>query len=269
MSVGYQNVHILDSHLDTQGAVKLGLRFNIAASDSDTDEVKTGLEAMIDDPTTSDMTITCKDKVFNVHKNILCARSSVISKLLSNNLESTDCPVLDAVETNDDESDSDTETSEDHPLDAASEDDEDLRKTSVLSEAYILTDDENEDDKIELRENDCIEKSITIDNSKANIEMLKTDQSVVKLFLYFIYTGRFKLVDQKSLESLLSLSCVYEVSDLKLFCEESLMENMSSANIATLLYLAHLHDCNQLKSSALKFCKENHQSIIKVNIPGN
>ena len=47
-------------------------------------------------------------------------------------------------------------------------------------------------------------------------------------------------------------------------CEETLLENLSPSNVATYLYLAHLHDAARLKISALDFCKLNHQNIVKV-----
>ena len=50
-----------------------------------------------------------------------------------------------------------------------------------------------------------------------------------------------------------------------MLCEETLLENLSPSNVATYLYLAHLHEAARLKVSALDFCKLNHQNIVKVS----
>ena len=72
------------------------------------------------------------------------------------------------------------------------------------------------------------------------------------------------MTDHRTVESLLILSDNYQVLGLKKRCEFSLMENINTTNVATYLYLGHNHSCPRLKFSALRFCKENHQNIIKV-----
>ena len=95
--------------------------------------------------------------------------------------------------------------------------------------------------------------------------MLEIDDITATKFLLYIYTGRFEMTDHGTVQSLLSLSDNYQVLGLKKRCEHSLMENINSNNVATYLHLGHRHSCPRLKSSALKFCKENHQNIVKVS----
>ena len=251
-SIGYQNVYITSSNINTDGTVRIGIRLSLAVEDKGEDRNdglwRTGLESMIDDEETTDMTITCKNKIFKVHKNILSSRSAVISRLLSSEPEECESSASsDCYTVTDDETES-----------------EETRKNSVLSEAYIVTDDEG-DDVSNNSSGVSIDKILKHKKkSGQNLEMLEADQNVIKKFLDFIYTGRFGLYDTSIIESLLSLSDKYQVMELKHLCEESLTENMNSCNVASYLYLGHTHDCPSLKASALQFCKENHQNIVKV-----
>ena len=252
-SIGYQSVYINSSNINEDGTIRFGIRLSLSVDDNDEDgherHWRSGLDSMIDDEETTDMTITCKNKIFKVHKNILSSRSAVISRLLSSEPEECKSSVTsDCYTVTDDES----ETSE-----------EETRKNSVLSEAYIVTDDEC-DDVSNKSSGVSIDKILKHKKGEQNLEMLEADQNVIKKFLDFIYTGRFGLYDTSIIESLLSLSDKYQVLELKHLCEESLMENMNSCSVASYLYLGHLHDCSILKASALQFCKENHQNIVKV-----
>ena len=190
------------------------------------------------------MVLACKNRTFKVHRNILSARSSVIGKLLEER----------------EERDS---------------------KNSVTSESYNVTDDENEESRKESEaeaylisddDQDSSSSGGSLDNfcltttrtRKPRLSMLEVDDKVASKFLVYIYTGRLDMTDHPTVQSLLILSDNYQVLGLKARCEFSLMENINTSNVAAYLYLGHIHSCSRLKLSALKFCKENHQNMIKV-----
>ena len=241
----------MDENNIKDGCVRLGVRMNISPKSGGDRTRLIGLASLIDDQRTSDMTLTCKDRIFHVHKTILTAHSAALSGSEADNL-------CDASEISEISENSDS-------LNVTDDEAEDTRKTSVLSEAYVISDDED----AEATEKSDKEFSTTTISTecavrKPNINMLEVHQDAVSVFLNYLYTGQFGLVEQRVLESLLSLSSKYMIHNLKDLCEESLMENLNSCNVASSLYLGHLHDCNRLKSSALLHCKENHQNIIKV-----
>ena len=253
-SVGYQNVYLGEANIDSDTErVRLGMRLNLSVEDNH-ETLRSGLARLIDDEKSSDMTITCKDRVFRVHKNILSAQSEVISQMLTSVSTDSECKA--------------SVTSESYNV--TDDEAEDVRKTSVMSEAYIVSDDENEEiDSGSVSKNSS---GVSIDKlanfrkkSRQNIAMPDVDQEACLKFLYFIYTGQYGLNDEETLETLLHLSHEYQVADLKTMCEESLVENMQEHNVANYLYLSHVHSCSRLKSSALEYCKLNHQNIIKVS----
>ena len=234
------------------GQVRLGMRLSLTVEDNH-ETCRSGLGRLIDDEKTSDVTITCKDRVFKVHKNILSAQSDVISHLLTSDPGDSECKA--------------SVTSESYTV--TDDEAEDLRKTSVMSEAYIVSDDENEEIVCSVSKNSS---GVSIDKlanfrkkSRQNITMLDVDQEVCLKFLDFLYTGQYGLNDEDTLESLLCLSHEFQVAGLKALCAESLVENMQATNVANYLYLSHMHGCHRLKSAALDFCRLNHQNIIKVN----
>ena len=249
-SVGYQNIYIADNNLDDREGVRLAVRFNIRLP-AGGEEPSQGLESMIDDEQSSDMSLCCQDKIFRVHKCILSSRSPIISQLILSSKHSS------------------TEDTEDET--------DDVRKTSVMSDAYIVSDDEEKEEERKVVEDvdSGVESNFSsgakIDQLVKNNDNIDLDynQDVVMKFLEFVYAGKFGMMDLKTLESLLSLADLFQVKELKLLCEGSLRESLQASNVASLLYLGHLHDSDNLKRSALKFCKDNHQNIIKVLMKKN
>ena len=192
------------------GRVRVGMRLSLALEDGRGGgsglRSRSGLAKLIDDERSSDMTITCKDRVFKVHKNILSAQSSVISRLLTSGPGSV---TSDSYNVTDDEAESET------------------RKASVISDAYVVTDDETETEVkdtagIRVSNNSSGVSTDTLGSSssggyraegtgKQNLEMLDMEQGVVMEFLDFLYTGHYGLIDHGTVESLLSLSNAYQV----------------------------------------------------------
>ena len=239
--MGYQNIFIGESNEDSEGNVRLGVRLSLGQQEHD---LESDLAALIDDEDSSDMLLACKNRTFKVHRSILSARSSVIGKLLQEEKEESDS------------------------------------KNSVTSESYNVTDDENEESRKYTgaeAEGDLLSDDehyssssggsldhLSVRTRKPRLSMLEVDDKVASKFLVYIYTGRFEMTDHPTVQSLLVLSDNYQVLGLKKRCEFSLMENINTSNVSRYLYLGHIHSCSRLKLSALKFCKENHQNMIKV-----
>ena len=191
------------------------------------------------------MVLACKNRTFKVHRNILSARSSVIGKLLEEKEErdSKHSVTSESYNVTDDES-------------------EEPRKESE-AEAYLNSDDEQDSSSGGgSLDNFC--DTTTTRTRKPRLSMLEVDDKVASKFLVYIYTGRFEMTDHPTVQSLLILSDNYQVLGLKKRCEFSLMETINTSNVATYLYLGHIHSCSRLKLSALKFCRDNHQTMIKV-----
>ncbi len=83
-SVGYRNVAISDKHLSGSGGdICLVCRVKLVKDDADVHSLSSDLKAMLGDDSTADLVIqTDEGKTFNVHKNILSARSPVFANLL-------------------------------------------------------------------------------------------------------------------------------------------------------------------------------------------
>ena len=189
------------------------------------------------------MLLACKNRTFKVHRNILSARSSVIGKLLEEKegRDSKNSVTSESYNVTDDES-------------------EEPRKESE-SEAYLISDDEQ--DSSSSSSGGSLEH-FPVRTRKPRLSMLEIDDRVASKFLVYIYTGRFEMTDHPTVQSLLVLSDNFQVLGLKKRCENSLMETINTSNVATYLYLGHIHSCSRLKRSALNFCKDNHQNMIKV-----
>ena len=238
-SIGYQNIFIGDQNLDDLNTVKLVVKLNIEIADDDVEECSDRfLDSLIDDETSADMTVTARDKIFRVHKTILSARSTVLAKLIQSSKD-------------DDETD-------------------EVRKISVMSEAYIVSDDDDEDSGVESTSSSGV-KIDQLDSSsdtraplQTNINMVEHDQRSVLALLQYLYTGHWRMRDPGLVESLLALSAQYQVTGLKTLCEEALRECLQASTVASYLYLGHTLHCDHLKSSALRYCRDNHQNIIKV-----
>lgn len=92
-----------------------------------------------------------------------------------------------------------------------------------------------------------------------------TDNSVtaVRGLLEFMYTGKVENLNEKA-EELLVIAEKYDVLNLKIICEESLIGNLSFDNVCRLLVLADLHSAANLKNSCFDFVCENRKRVVKL-----
>ena len=80
--------------------------------------------------------------------------------------------------------------------------------------------------------------------------------------LSYIYTDSSANVDVCT-NALLAAADIYKLPGLKSHCEKHLSEIITPVNVAAVLMLADQHSCDGLKDSALNYCKDNHNYIIK------
>ena len=80
--------------------------------------------------------------------------------------------------------------------------------------------------------------------------------------LSYIYTDSSANVDACA-NSLLAAADLYKLPGLKSTCEQHLSEIITPVNVAAVLMLADQYACQRLKDSALKYCKDNHNYIVK------
>ncbi|TRY61885.1 hypothetical protein TCAL_08281 [Tigriopus californicus] len=191
-------------------------------------------------------------KTFKVHRNILCARSSVFAALLSNKMTpssrvevgSTQSGMLrkSPVQIGDEhqpaiESEDDSTNNNKVPLQAKDDDD------SVPP---------SDTDKHEIHPVSAIQK----------LEIKDIHAKTLEQLLEYIYTDSSLNVDAKN-SSLLAAAQNYKLLGLKSQCENHLGEIISPKNVASVLLIADKYECQKLKKSALGYCKSNHTYIMK------
>jgi len=96
---------------------------------------------------------------------------------------------------------------------------------------------------------------------KLKIDNLRAE--TLEEVLSYIYTDSSASVDSGNSESLLKAADAYALPGLKAHCEHYLSEAITPVNVAAVLMLADTHSCQGLKSNALKYCKDNHNYIVK------
>lgn len=88
------------------------------------------------------------------------------------------------------------------------------------------------------------------------IEIKEVEPEIFLQTLKYIYTGRVDHIDSMA-APLLAAADKYALKQLKTICEESLVRNMSSANVGSIYMLADVHSAEFLKKEALKMMQQN------------
>ena len=206
-------------------------RLSIIHKEEESHSLSSDLSSLINDQKSADCILQAGDRTWQVHSNILAARSPVFAKQLSD---------LD-------------ETNKDRKMSTSSE-------TSMpLEEDNILSREPKEEDKSDNDENRPRKASI----QKLVINDLPSE--TVEELLRYIYTDNSQNVDTYS-QTLLAASDQYQLPGLRLSCEKHLGEIISPLNVAEILLLSDNFNCEALKKTALAFCGENHSYIMKVNL---
>lgn len=64
------------------------------------------------------------------------------------------------------------------------------------------------------------------------------------------------------LQNLLSLSHLYQINRLRVWCEQKLCDNISSNEVFSILCQAHLYEAKQLEKACLNFIKDNLPQVV-------
>ena len=255
-SVGYKNIAIGDRHVNSTGDVLLTVRLSIIRRD----EKSNSLSLDFGDEKSSDLILESGEKQYKVHKNILAARSSVFAELLSK---------LEGEPKQEDNNDDTIVTIVcDSILEETEEDIAQSNSANEMLDVSTETKKEEADKNPNCKSNCCDRKLADGDDSNKNRLMKKlviTDipPDTVEELLRYIYTDNISKLEVYSL-SLLAASDQYQLPGLKLHCEKHLGENISPLNVAQVLTLSEDYKCETLKKTALAYCGENHQYIMKV-----
>ena len=208
-------------------------RLSIIHKEEESHSLSSDLSSLINDQKSADCILQAGDKIWQVHSNILAARSPVFAKQLSE---------LDENNIN--------------------------RKISTISETSVSLVQANIGDNIVprvIKEEDTPEQKIPRKESTQKLVITDLPSDTVEELLRYIYTDNSTHVDTYSLP-LLAASDQYQLPGLKLHCEKHLAENLSPLNVAEILLLSDNYKCEALKKTALAYCGENHSYIMKVGL---
>jgi len=194
----------------------------------------------------SDLIIQAGERQFRVHKNILATRSPVFAQLISELEDNTGTQVCHSIV---------EETEEDIIAQTLNTDDHDTKEE---------TKETNHDRAGGGDFADCDEKVLDTEKEEKMKKLVITDLSpqTVGHILNYIYTDSMDNIDTVS-PDLLAGSDLYQLPGLKTKCEAYLCENISPQNISDLLLLADQHQAPHLKATALHYCVQNHNYIMK------
>ena len=210
-------------------------RLSIIHKKEESHSLSSDLSCLINDQKSADCILQAGDKTWQVHSNILAARSPVFAKQLSE---------LDENNIN--------------------------RKISRTSETSVPLVQANIGDNIvqrAIKEVDRHDSEQKVQRKESTQKVVITDlpSDTVEELLRYIYTDNSTHMDTYSL-TLLAASDQYQLPGLKLHCEKHLAENLSPLNVAEILLLSDNYKCETLKKTALAYCGENHSYIMKVSL---
>ena len=113
------------------------------------------------------------------------------------------------------------------------------------------------------------ECSIDVDSNdniiKNNLEHLKVEDissDVLEEVLYFIYTKSL-CNGHRFAKTLIEIADNYKLIDLKLCCENHVMDDLTTQNLSEILSIANKYECEHLKKSSLLYCKSHCDHIYK------
>ena len=140
-----------------------------------------------------------------------------------------------------------------------SEDFQKLLTTEVFSDIALKIDDE----VIQAHKNilvirspvflDLIMKNPSIDE----LEITEIKYEVMKIVLFFMYTGKFPEFDSNTVCDVLIASNKYELFDLKSNCEENIIKSLKIDNVIKYLIFSLTCDSTAIKKQATEFLIDN------------
>jgi len=124
-----------------------------------------------------------------------------------------------------------------------------LAKASVVFDSMIVRD---TDDEVDDNNNSFYRDRLVVED---------LNEGTLEKILHYIYNGSIEF-DQDCLKILLAAN-KYQLTSLKNVCEKTLAGQLSPSVVSEYLLIAHLTNCQNLKLSALKYCKLYKEYIFK------
>ncbi|CAE7419675.1 BPM2 [Symbiodinium sp. CCMP2592] len=110
----------------------------------------------------------------------------------------------------------------------------------------------------------------------------ETQSATFRAMLKFLYTDDLAIIEDLAkhahdssgssclkwkmatpfLQNLLSLSHLYQINRLRVWCEQKLCDNISSNEVFSILCQAHLYEAKQLEKACLNFIKDNLPQVV-------
>lgn len=103
-----------------------------------------------------------------------------------------------------------------------------------------------------------------LESEKNRVVIRDVDYEVLSEMLVYIYTGKSPNLNSMS-SSLLAAADKYDVSGLKLICQEALCSTIAVDNVVDLLVLADQHYAKQLKLHAIHFINMHAKDVINTS----
>jgi len=288
-SVGYKNMAISEKHMTSHGDIQLVCKLKLVKDDSDNHSLSSDLRNLINDEKSADMIVEAGDgKEFKVHRNILSARSPVLASAITklddhqNGAGQTKNPDAAANSSSSNNNTQHKQQTQQQQQENQQKEQQEEENHQTLTNNASSTETPSSGQTVSTSASTQTSStkstsSSTMENSskgtstscpstikpklnKLKIKDLQAD--TLEELLSYIYTDSSANVDACA-NSLLAAADLYQLPGLKSHCEQHLSEVITPVNVAAVLMLADQYACERLKSSALKYCKDNHNYIVK------
>ncbi|KAL3682297.1 hypothetical protein R1sor_000319 [Riccia sorocarpa] len=91
-----------------------------------------------------------------------------------------------------------------------------------------------------------------------------TSAPVLRSMVNFCYTAEIKFTEEAPAEEVLKIAHKYDMKNLKLVCENSLIMGISEKNVYELVMLAQKYDAKQLDKAIAKFFKDGFDVVYPI-----
>ena len=102
------------------------------------------------------------------------------------------------------------------------------------------------------------------ENVTNQVEIKDTDADVLEDLLRFMYSNKVNNLESNASRLLIAAN-KYNITSLKVLCEEFLSSNINVHNAANLLQLGYLHEAKILRLAAIEFITNHLPEVIKTS----